>query len=235
MFIWMREIQALHSIKQIFNWSVVPKRGIEKLAQFDLNIKVERGQRAQQASLILNFGQPHNTWEREISEGKEICILEHEPELMQEYEDIISYFRRGTYPPSASSVMRQKLQRQSKPFLIQGETLYHTDKDGIQWQVLCKQEAKEVLHQCHDVVGVILPSIILQRKYYQLDTFGHPFLRYKSLLWRLHHMPTLWKENLSTGRITPYSTKGPIWKMGGGFYWPIIKDYAQKLIFHHGN
>jgi hypothetical protein len=59
----------------------VPKRGIEKLAQststslmaglqqFDLNIKVERGQRAQQASLILNFGQPHNTWERELYFG----------------------------------------------------------------------------------------------------------------------------------------------------------------------
>jgi hypothetical protein len=51
---------------------------------------------------------------------------------MQEYGDIINYLRRGTYPPVASNVMRPKLQRQSKPFLILGETLYHTGKDGVQ-------------------------------------------------------------------------------------------------------
>jgi hypothetical protein len=31
-------------------------------------------------------------------------------------------------------------------------------------------------------VGVTLPSILLQRKYYQLDTIGHPFFKIQNFI-----------------------------------------------------
>ena len=76
-------------------------RFLTALQQFDLIFKYEKRQRALQADLLLELGQPTASREGALSDKDftlEVFTLEEEDDLMVEYRSIINLLQSATYP-----------------------------------------------------------------------------------------------------------------------------------------
>lgn len=199
------------------------------LQQFDLHFKVERGQRAQQASLLLEFGAPENTKEGELSCGEEVFVLEHEPELMAEFGDIVSFIRRETYPENSTTSSRRKLRTACRPYLIVGEMLYHQGKDGVRRRVLCKSEVNRVLKECHDgMCGGHFAQNSTAKKILSTGYYWPALFKDVQAYCSSCETCQLYgKRTLSHGELHPITPTGPFDKWGVDFVGPLPKS-ARK-------
>ena len=126
---------------------------LKALQQFDLIFKYEKRQRALQADLLLELGQPTASRKRALSDEDsmlEVFILEEEDDLMDEYGSIINLLQSATYPARATAQDQRKLRRLSQPYIIRGGHLYYIGRDMIQRRVITHVETKMVIMQCYN-------------------------------------------------------------------------------------
>ena len=80
-----------------------------------------------------------------ISDETLFLISTHDPW----YGDIIVYLQTSTFLSELMKNARRRVQHQSQPYRIVGDTLYRVRVDSMLHQCLTLEEAERVLNDCH--------------------------------------------------------------------------------------
>jgi hypothetical protein len=202
-------------------------------SEFDLIFKYEKGQRALQADLLLELGQPTASREGVLSDEDstlEVFILEEEDDLMVEYRSIINLLRSATYPVGATVQDRRKLRRLSRPYTIRGGHLYYTGHDMIQRQVITYAETKTVIMQCHN--GLCGGHFATDTTFWKILTAGYYwsilFKDTKAYCYSCKLCQTYSRRNLFHGELHPIYPTAAFEKWGVDFVGPLPKSSRRN-------
>jgi hypothetical protein len=108
-------------------------------------------ERSLHTRVLLELGDPPNTEEGTLlDELQYFALTRDEGEVDFGYSPIKRLLKDASYPPQSTPQQKRTILRKSKSFTLINDVLYRAGRDGVLRRVVNRDEASNIIPQCHE-------------------------------------------------------------------------------------